>query len=144
MANASILLCLEVARKSNPARPLSFNTVSAAARSEGERAHVATAALRSELYPEEVPARVFVTHTRPEPLLGTLQPLNAGERTAGLGFVNHSGTLNVAGLLFVNRCSWAHVLVEAARVMDLPREGVLTPEELTALDGKASPEGVIV
>ncbi len=115
-----------------------------AARSEGERAHVATAALRAELYPQDVPARVFVTHTRPEPLLGTLQPLNTGERTAGLGFVNHSGTLNVAGLLFVNRCSWAHVLVEAARVLDLPREGVLTPEELAALDGKASPEGVIV
>ena len=115
-----------------------------AARSEGERAHVATAALRAELYPEEVPARVFVTHTRPEPLLGTLQPLNTGGRTAGLGFVNHSGTLNVAGLLFVNRCSWAHVLAETARVLDLPREGVLTPEELAALDGKASPEGVIV
>ena len=115
-----------------------------AARSEGERAHVATAALRAKLYPEEVPARVFVTHTRPEPLLGTLQPLNTGERTAGLGFVNHGGTLNVAGLRFVNRCSWAHVLAEAARVLDLPREGVLTPEELAALDGKASPEGVIV
>ncbi len=115
-----------------------------AARSEGERAHVATAALRAELYPEEVPARVFVTHTRPEPLLGTLQPLNTGERTAGLGFVNHGGTLNVAGLLFVNRCGWAHVLAEAARVLDLPRERVLTPEELAVLDGKASPEGVIV
>ncbi len=58
--------------------------------------------------------------------------------------MNHSGTLNVAGLLFVNRCSWAHLLAEAARVLDLPREGVLTPEELAALDGKASPEGVIV
>ena len=115
-----------------------------AARSEGERAHVATAALRAELYPDDVPARVFVTHTRPEPLLGTLQPLNTGERTSGLGFVNHGGTLSVGGLLFVNRCSWAHILAESTRVLGLPREDVLTREELAALDGKASPEGVVV
>jgi phosphoketolase len=115
-----------------------------APRSEGEGAHAAPAELRDELYPENIPARVFVTHTRPEPLLGTLKPLNTGQRTAGLGFINHGGTLSVAGLLFVNRCSWAHVLAEAAQALDLPREDVLTAEELAALDGKASPEGVIV
>jgi phosphoketolase len=115
-----------------------------APRSEGEGAHAAPAELRDELYPDDIPARVFVTHTRPEPLLGTLKPLNTGQRTAGLGFINHGGTLSVAGLLFVNRCSWAHVLAEAAQALDLPREDVLTAEELAALDGKASPEGVIV
>ncbi|MFQ6019601.1 MAG: xylulose 5-phosphate 3-epimerase, partial [Dehalococcoidia bacterium] len=115
-----------------------------APRSEGERAHAAPSALRAELYPHDVPASIFVSHTRPEPLLGTLQPLNTGERTAGLGFLNHGGTLSVAGLLFVNRCSWAHVLSEAARVLNLPREDVLTPQELAALDGRASPEGVVV
>ncbi len=115
-----------------------------APRSEGEGAHAAPAELRDELYPENIPARVFVTHTRPEPLLGTLKPLNTGQRTAGLGFINHGGTLSVAGMLFVNRCSWAHVLAEAAQALDLPREDVLTAEELAALDGKASPEGVIV
>jgi len=113
-------------------------------RSEGERAHAAAAELRAELYSKDVPARVFVTHTRPERLLGTLQALNTGERTVGLGFVNQGGTLSVAGMLFVNRCSWAHVLREAAQVLDLPQEDVLTQQELTALDGKASPEGVIV
>ena len=47
-----------------------------APRSEGERSHAASADARSRLYPESAPARVFVSHTRPEPLLGTLQPLH--------------------------------------------------------------------
>jgi phosphoketolase len=113
-------------------------------RSEGERDHAAPAELCAELYSKDVPARVFVTHTRPDRLLGTLQALNTGERTVGLGFVNHGGTLSVAGMLFVNRCSWAHVLGEAAQMLDLPQEDVLTQQELAALDGKVSPEGVIV
>ncbi len=113
-------------------------------RSSGEAAHAAPTALQAELYPDEVPARVFVSHTRPEPLLGALQPLNTGQRTAGLGFINHGGTLSVAGFLFTNRCSWAHVLAEAAQVVKLAREELLSRDELAALDGKASPEAVIV
>ena len=114
-------------------------------RSEGERAHAAPAALRDELYPDAVRQRVFVTHTRPEPLLGTLQPLHTGkEQTVALGFTGQGGTLTVPGMLFVNRCTWAHTLAAVAGVLNLPREQLLTPEELAALDGKASPEGVIV
>jgi len=116
-----------------------------APRSEGERGHAAAAALRDELYPESVPQRVFVTHTRPEPLLGTLQPLHTGKgQTVALGFVGQGGTLTVPGMLFVNRCTWAHILVAVASVIGVPREKLLTVEELAALDGKASPEGVIV
>jgi phosphoketolase len=114
-----------------------------APRSEGERAHAAPAERRGELYPDGVPARIFVTHTRPEPLLGALQPLNTGQHTAGLGFVNHGGTLSVAGMMFVNRCSWAHVVDESARLLELSRQDLLTGEELAALDGRASPEGVL-
>jgi hypothetical protein len=47
-------------------------------------------------------------------------------------------------MLFVNRCTWAHVLAAVAGVLGLPREDLLTSEETAALDGKASPEGVIV
>ena len=116
-----------------------------APRSDGERAHAALAELRADLYPEAVPARVFVTHTRPEPLLGVIQPLNTGgDRTVALGYVAQGGTLTVPGMLFVNRCTWAHTLAAAASVLGLPREELLTPQELAALDGKASPEGVIV
>ena len=112
-----------------------------APRSDGERAHAAPPDLRGELYPDGVPARIFVTHTRPEPLLGALQTLNTGQHTAGLGFVNQGGTLSVAGMTFVNRCSWAHVVDESARLLELPREDLLTGEELAALDGRVSPEG---
>jgi phosphoketolase len=116
-----------------------------APRSEGERAHAAPAALRDDLYPDSVSQRVFMTHTRPEPLLGTLQPLHTGrDRTVALGFVVQGGTLTVPGMLFVNRCTWAHALAAVAGVLGLPREDLLTSEETAALDGKASPEGVIV
>ena len=113
-------------------------------RSEGERSHVASTQLQVELYPRSVPARVFVTHTRPEPLFGVLQPLNTGrDQTAALGFINQGGTLNVPGMLFVNRCTWVHVLLEVARVLGMLQEELLTPEELAVLNGKASPEGVL-
>jgi phosphoketolase len=116
-----------------------------APRSDGEQAHVVPAELRTELYPESVPLRIFVTHTRPEPIIGTLQPLNTGYgRTSALGFVVKGGTLTVPGMLFVNRCTWAHVLQESATLLNIQREELLTSEELAALDGQASPEGVIV
>ncbi|MCJ7521183.1 MAG: xylulose 5-phosphate 3-epimerase [Dehalococcoidia bacterium] len=116
-----------------------------APRSDGELAHLATQELRAELYPDSVPERVFVTHTRPEPVLGVLHPLNTGYgRTKGLGFTVQGGTLTVSGMLFVNRCTWAHILQEAASLINIQREELLTQEELTALDGKATPEGVII
>ncbi|MDP2968800.1 MAG: xylulose 5-phosphate 3-epimerase, partial [Deltaproteobacteria bacterium] len=91
-----------------------------------------------------VPARVFVTHTRPEPLLGTLQPLNTGsDLTAALGFINQGGTLNVPGMLFVNRCTWAHILLEVGRVLGMLQEELLTSEEFAALSRKVSPEGIL-
>ncbi len=113
-------------------------------RNEGERSHVLSTQLQAELYPSSVPARVFVTHTRPEPVLGVLQAFNTGrEQTGALGFTNQGGTLNVPGMLFVNRCTWAHVLLEVARVLGLLQEELLTSEELAVLNGKASPEVVI-
>ncbi|HZA26006.1 MAG TPA: xylulose 5-phosphate 3-epimerase, partial [Dehalococcoidia bacterium] len=72
-----------------------------APRSDEEREHAASDALTNELYPASVPARIFVTHTRPEPVLGTLQPLNTGYgHTSGLGFLGRGGTLTPAGMLF--------------------------------------------
>jgi phosphoketolase len=114
-------------------------------RSNGESAHLAPLTLREELYPESVRARVFVTHTHPEVLIGTLQPLHTGSgRTGALGYINHGGTLNVSGMLFVNRCTWAHILEEAARLLGTSRETLLNASELAALDGNVCPEGVII
>jgi phosphoketolase len=113
-------------------------------RSDREKAHLTPAQLQTGLYPSSVPARIFVTHTRPEVLLGILQPLHTGiYQTGGLGFINHGGTLSVQGMLFVNRCTWGHILLEVARVLGMLQEELLTAEELSALSGKVSPEGVL-
>ncbi|HWV58499.1 MAG TPA: hypothetical protein VNZ57_13680, partial [Longimicrobiales bacterium] len=81
-----------------------------APRSEREAAHVTSPDVVHTLFPDGAEARVFITHTRPEPLLGVLQPLNTGAgRCRGLGFIGEGGTLTPEGLLFVNRCTWAHI-----------------------------------
>ncbi|HEU4368686.1 MAG TPA: xylulose 5-phosphate 3-epimerase [Methylomirabilota bacterium] len=113
-------------------------------RDERERAHAAAAEVVQACYPDAVRARVFLTHTRPESVLGALGPLHTGPDTVGLGFINQGGTLSIEGLLFVNRATWAHAVEAAARLLGLPREQVLDEPERAALDGRASPEGVIV
>lgn len=113
-------------------------------RSVGERLHGASAALVNDLFPSAIVPRVFVTHTRPESILGVLGPLHTGAKTEALGYVNRGGTLTTPGMLFVNRCTWAHVLLEVARLLALPPEELLSPLELQALDGLASSHGVIV
>lgn len=113
-------------------------------RSERENAHTIPTHLKDKLYPDSVPARVFVTHTRPEALLGVLQPLNTGSyQTSALGFINHGGTLNVPGMLFINKCNWGHILQETARVLGMNKEELLTIDELSVLSGKAGPERVV-
>jgi phosphoketolase len=114
-------------------------------RTAGEEAHAAPARLREALYPPAVPHRLFVSHTRPEPLLGVLEPLHTGAgKTAALGFLGKGGTLTIAGMLFVNGCTWAHILQRAAQMLGLARESLLTAEELAVLDGRAAPEGVVI
>ena len=115
-----------------------------APRSAGEQAHQASPEVTGRLFPVNVPSRLFVTHTRPEAILGLLGPLHTGAQTAGLGYTNHGGTLSTQGMAFVNRCSWAHCLRAAARVLQLSDADLLDPEERQALDGKRSPHGIIV
>lgn len=115
-----------------------------APRSDGEEAHQAAPDVTARLFPDKVPARLFVTHTRPEAILGLLGPLHTGAATAGLGYTNHGGTLSTQGMAFVNRCSWAHCLREAARLLQLAEADLLEPEERQALDCKRSPHGVII
>jgi phosphoketolase len=109
-----------------------------------ERRHAAALEVIEHCYPPAVPARIFLTHTRPESLLGALRPLHTGASTVGLGFTNQGGTLSIDGMLFVNRTSWAHAVEAAAGLLELPREALLDEAERAALDGRSSPEGVIV
>ena len=113
-------------------------------RSAGERAHAADAEVRRKLYPDRVRSRLFVSHTRPEVMLGTLGPLHTGPSTAALGFVGTGGTLSIAGMLFVNAASWAHVLAACARLLDEPRDAWMAAQELAALEGRATPHGCII
>ena len=113
-------------------------------RDEAEEAYAAPPELLADLYPPRAECRLFVTHTRPEPMLGMLQPLVAGCRARALGYVNQGGTLSVEGLLFLNGCSWAHCVREAAHLLALPEPELLDQAEIAALDGRASPHGVLL
>lgn len=91
------------------------------------------------LFPTERP-RVFLTHTRPEPFLGALRRVDTGPATTvALGFINRGGTLDVPGLLFANRSTWAHVVEAAARVLGMERASLLTEDELAAVSGTGEP-----
>jgi hypothetical protein len=61
------------------------------ARSDDERAHQISPALRDQLFPPEIAARLFVTHTRPEILLGIIRPLHTGRPTSGLAILVGEG-----------------------------------------------------
>ncbi len=114
------------------------------ARSRGEAEHVVSDDIVRRLFPDSAQARVFLTHTRPEPLLGVLHRLDTGQSTVGLGFINHGGTLDTNGMLFANRCTWAHAVGAASQALSLPPDQLLSQEEVNALRGKRSPVGVII
>jgi phosphoketolase len=76
-------------------------------RSEAERLHLAPAELRARL---AVARRIVIGHTRPECLLGLLEPHGS---TVGLGYLGEGGTLDTAGLLAVNRCTARDILSAA-------------------------------
>jgi len=96
----------------------------------------------ADIFPTKIP-RLIVTHTRPEPMLGVLRRLDNGpERTIALGYINRGGTLDVAGLLFANRCSWAHIVDAAARLCGQPRDKLLSKAECAAIDGNGNPAAI--
>jgi len=115
-----------------------------APRGPREEAHMVPPATRALLYPEAIRARVFVTHTRPEPLLGTLAPLVTGCSTVALGFRNQGATLDLGGMLFLNEATWAHCLDAVASVTGIERGALLTADERAAIDRRLTPHGVVI
>lgn len=113
-------------------------------RGRREAAGQIQASQREQLYPEQTPHRVFACHTRPEVIAGVLRPLDSGLRTVFLGYANHGGTLSTAGMLFINRLSWAHIMRATARSLGMELTQVLDRDEIDALEGRRSPHGVIV
>jgi len=114
-------------------------------RDDRERAFVAGDEALQALFPAAAQARVVVSHMRPEPTLGLLRRLDTGvHRTRALGYVARGGTLDVAGMLFANRCTWAHIVAEAAGALDADPSTFLSREELAAVQGNGDPHAVMV
>jgi phosphoketolase len=109
-------------------------------RDRHEETIVAMAPERDALFPATALTRVFLTHTRPEPYLGAIRPLDTGAaHTRVLGYVNRGGTLDVDGMLFANRCTWAHAVRAIAEMTDRPLTTLLEGNEIAALHGEGDP-----
>ncbi|MEO8097599.1 MAG: hypothetical protein ABI811_07835 [Acidobacteriota bacterium] len=112
---------------------------------DDELVHRAAESVVQSLFPPEVPARLFVAHTRPHSIWGIFGPRQPEKnKMSVLGYRNEGGTLTTSGMLFVNSCSWAHCVDEVATMLNLPRERFLSEQELGALRGQVNPHGVIV
>jgi phosphoketolase len=75
---------------------------------------------------------------------GVLRRLDRGMKRIQLhGFRNKGGTLDVAGMLFANRCTWAHIVASAAALLDAPVEEFLTADEIAAVEGRGDPHVVM-
>jgi len=95
---------------------------------------------RERLFPQRMHRRVALTHMRPEVFRGHLHTLfPRPDRTRVLGYINRGGTLNQAGMLFTNHCSWGHALAACAAVMDRPPGEWLSSAELAAVEGRGDP-----
>jgi phosphoketolase len=87
--------------------------------------------------------RLLLCHGRPETFLGVLRPLDLGiKHTKALGYINRGGTLDTEGMLFANRCTWAHGLSKLASMMNIKGE-LLTEEENKAVQGIGNPYNII-
>ncbi|PXX93361.1 xylulose 5-phosphate 3-epimerase [Marinobacter vulgaris] len=92
---------------------------------------------QERLFPRRMKRRVALTHMRPEVFRGHLSPLfPEPSKSRVLGYINRGGTLNEAGMLFANRCSWAHALAACADVMERPPGEWLSSAELAAIEGR--------
>lgn len=104
-----------------------------------EQAFTATDKALHELFPVNL-ARVLLTHTRPEPMTGLLRRLDGGpDQLRALGYISHGGTFDVSGMLFANRCTWAHAIDAAMTLLGEAFPGVLSKDERAAIEGRGDP-----
>ena len=109
------------------------------ARDYEERQHVISSQIRDELFFSSK-AQVYLCHCRPETLLGVVRPLDRGaESTRALGYINRGGTLDVAGMLFANRTTWAHAVAEAIDAAGRKLSDALDESEIAAIQGEGDP-----
>lgn len=99
--------------------------------------------LIEELFPNTVSARVFVTHTRPGAMIGTVWPLLINPvQSPVLGYLNQGGTLDENGMLFANQSTWAHVVAASVVALSDQPEVLLNEDEFGALMGVSEPGAI--
>jgi phosphoketolase len=93
------------------------------------------------LFPAAITRRVMLTHMRPEVMRGHLSGLlPAPTRSRVLGYINQGGTFDQAGMLFANRCTWAHVLTAVAQTAaDTDTRQWMDEQEWAAVEGSGPP-----
>jgi phosphoketolase len=107
-------------------------------RSAAEQTHASWDRCGTDLY-AATRAHVLLCHTRPEPMLGLLQPVLADAAVVALGYRGRGGTLDTQGMLFANGCSWAHALKAAAELLHIDLADLLDDAEIDAIDGVGDP-----
>ena len=55
------------------------------------------------------------------------------------GYLNRGGTLDPFGMLFANRCTWAHLLGSAASLLRREAGAFLAADEAAAVLGQGDP-----
>jgi phosphoketolase len=83
-------------------------------RDRHEQSFVSSSSQQALLFNDAIRLRVFVSHMRPEVLLGVCRPLDLGrDGCLAFGYRNRGGTLDTQGLLQANGCdaqSIVHVI----------------------------------
>jgi phosphoketolase len=113
-------------------------------RNEGEFNHMTPKYVTEEIFPKRLEKMVLVTHTRPEPMVGTIQSLWKDCDLITCGFINEGGTLTPEGMLFMNQCSWAHILRNVCHLEDIKLNTILSKDEIAVLDCTKSPHGIVI
>jgi hypothetical protein len=77
-------------------------------------------------------------------MTGVLRLIDRGPgRSFFLGYTNRGGTLDVAGMLFANRCTWAHAVASAAATLGIEAREWLDEREREALAARADPDPIL-
>ena len=76
-------------------------------------------------------------------MLGVLRRIDEGPgRLRAHGYLSRGGTLDAAGMLFANRCTWAHLVASAAVLLQTDPRGFLTAPEAAAVGGTGDPQAL--
>jgi phosphoketolase len=114
------------------------------ARDEWEQDLQADDQLQQAMFSNKIKQRLFLFHGHGEAILSCCRALDLGpDRTLALGYINQGGTLNSEGMLFANKCTWAHAALNLARRLGLNDDEWLSADELSAVLGIGDPYQLI-